>query len=164
MKVGVYKLPKWGYSTIVFEPEKVSKASGRELRTSPKHAREVCNTLKGMKLGVAKEFLELVILKKKAVPFKRYNKKMPHRKGLNKSASGRYPVKAAKHILSILEGAEANAFYKGLDIENLRIYHASAYPGRKLKRFFPRAMGRSSPRNEILCHVEIMLKQIGDEI
>ena len=153
-------MPKWGYSITDIEPEKTAKASGRELRVSPKHAREVCNTINGMKLDRAKDYLKQVILKKKAVPFKRFNKHVGHRRGLEKAFSGRYPVKAAEHILRVLEGAEANAEYKGLDMERLRIIHASAYGGMKVKRFIPRAFGRSSPRFRSLSHVELVLEEM----
>ena len=153
-------MPKWGYSITDMNLEKTAKASGRELRVSPKHAREVCNTIKGMKLDHAKDYLKQVILKKKAVPFRRFNKKVGHRHGLEKAFSGRYPVKAAQHILGVLEGAEANAEYKGLDMERLRIIHASAYPGIKIKRFIPRAFGRSSPRFNTLSHVELVLEEM----
>ncbi|MCD6592865.1 50S ribosomal protein L22 [Candidatus Bathyarchaeota archaeon] len=161
MAVGDRQLPKWGYSVVGLDPDVTVKASGRELRISPKSAREVCAAIKGMKLNEAKEFLEQVIKKKKAVPFKRFNKKLPHRRGLQKAAAGRYPVKAAKKILSVLENAEANANFKGLDTENLKIIHASAYPGTKIKRYIPRAMGRATPRFETLCHVEIVLEEVG---
>ena len=153
-------MPKWGYSITDMDQEKTAKASGRELRVSPKHAREVCKTIKGMKLDRAKDYLRQVILKKKAVPFRRFNKKVGHRKGLDHAFSGRYPVKAATQILMVLEGAEANAEYKGLDMERLKIIHASAYPGMKIKRFIPRAFGRSSPRFNTLSHVELVLEEM----
>jgi len=153
-------MPKWGYSITELDPEKTVKASGRELRVSPKHAREVCKTIKGMKLDQAKEYLRQVMAKKKPVPFRRYKKKAGHRRGMQKAFAGRYPVKAAQKILKVLEGAEANAEYKGLDAERLRIIHASAYPGMKIKRFTERAFGRSSPRFETLCHVELVLEEV----
>ena len=153
-------MTKWGYSVTDLNQEKTAKASGREMRVSPKHAREVCNTIKGMKLDQAKDYLRQVMLKKKAVPFRRFNKKVGHRHGLVKGFSGRYPVKTAKHILMVLEGAEANAEYKGLDMERLKIIHASAYPGMKIKRFIPRAFGRSSPRFNTLSHVELVLEEM----
>jgi large subunit ribosomal protein L22 len=53
-----------------------------------------------------------------------------------------------------------NAENKGLDTENLKIIHASAYPGMKLKRYQPRAFGRSSPKFETLTHVEIVLEEM----
>jgi large subunit ribosomal protein L22 len=152
-------VPKWGYSITDLDPEKTAKVGGRELRISPKHAREICNTIKGMKLDKAKTFLEQVIAKKTPVPYRRYNLKVAHRHGAQKFSAGRYPVKAAKHILRLLEGAEANAEFKGLDVENLRIIHASAYPGMKIKRSIERAMGRGSPRFETLTHVELVLEQ-----
>ncbi len=153
-------MPKWGYSITDINLEKTAKASGRELRVSPKHAREVCKTIKGMKLDQAKNYLQQVILKKKPVPFRRFNKKVGHRKGLENAFSGRYPVKAAQQILMVLEGAEANAEFKGLDMERLRIIHASAYPGMKIKRFISRAFGRSSPRFNTLSHVELVLEEM----
>jgi len=153
-------MPKWGYSVLDLDPERTAKASGRELRVSPKATREVCNTINGMKLDQAKHFLNQVILKKKPVPFRRHKKKAGHRRGLQKAYAGRYPVKAAQKVLKVLESAEANAEYKGFDIERLKITHASAYPGMKIKRYIQRAFGRSSPRFETTCHVELVLEQL----
>jgi large subunit ribosomal protein L22 len=154
-------VPKWGYSVIKEEldPEKTAKASGREIRVSHKHAREVCRTIKGMMLANAKEYLRDVINRKKAVPFRRYKKKAGHRHGLEKSYAGRYPIKASKKVLNVIEGAEANAENKGLDVDRLRILHAAAYPGMKIKRSTPRAHGRSSPKYETLTHIEIVLDE-----
>jgi large subunit ribosomal protein L22 len=154
-------VPKWGYSIIKEEldPEKTAKASGREVRVSHKHAREVCRTIKGMMLTNAKEYLRDVIDKKKAVPFRRYKKKAGHRHGLEKTYAGRYPIKAAKKVLNVIEGAEANAENKGLDVDRLRIFHAAAYPGTKIKRFTPRAHGRASPKYETMTHIEIVLDE-----
>ena len=160
---GGANVPKWGYSATGLDPDLTVKASGRELRISPKAAREVCATIKGMRLDDAKEFLEQVIMLKKPVPFRRYKKKAPHRRGLQKFYAGRYPVKTASKILQILESAEANAIYKGFDVENLHIIHAAAYPGTKLKRYMPRARGRSSPKFETLCHVEIILEHVREK-
>ncbi len=157
-------MPKWGYSITEIDPERTVKASSREVRVSHKAAREVCHTIKGMVLSEAKEFLQQVIQKKKPVPFRRFKKKVGHRHGLEKAFAGRYPVKAAQKILEVLEGAEANADFKGLDPENLRIIHASAYPGMKIKRYVPRAFGRSSPRFKTLCHIEVALEQIEEKI
>jgi large subunit ribosomal protein L22 len=154
-------LPKWGYSIIEEEldPEKTVKASGREARVSHKSSREVCRTIKGMMLTKAKRYLRDVVAKKKPVPFKRFQKKAGHRHGLQKAHAGKYPVKAAKQVLKVLEGAEANAENKGLDTDRMRIIHACAYPGMKIKRFRPRAQGRSSPKTETLCHIEIALEE-----
>lgn len=153
-------MPEWGYSKTIIDPETTAKASGRELRVSPKHAREVCKTVKNMRLDQAKEYLNLVIEKKKPIPYGRHKKKVGHRHGLRKPPSGRYPVKAAQNILRILESAEANAEFKGLDTERLKIVHASAFPGMKIRKYKPRAFGRMTPYFETLCHVELILEQM----
>lgn len=152
-------MPKWGYSITGLDPETTVKSSGRELSISHKAAREVCQAIKGMPLDQAKTYLNKVIQKKKPVPYKRHTKKLGHRHGLEKAFAGRYPVKAAKRILKVLEGAEANAETKGLDLERLRIMHAAAYPGMKNKRYYVRAFGRSSPKTQTLTHVELVLEQ-----
>jgi large subunit ribosomal protein L22 len=141
------------------DPEKTAKASGREIRVSHKHAREVCKTIKGMMLSNAKTYLNDVIEKRKAVPFRRFKKKLGHRHGLLKASAGRYPVKTAQQVLKVVEGAEANAENKGLDVDRLRIIHATAYPGMKIKRYMPRAHGRSSPKYETTTHIEIVLDE-----
>jgi len=154
-----HPMPKWGYTTTGLDPETTAKSSGRELRISHKAAREICQTMKGMTLDQAKQHLNKVIQKKQPIPFKRYNKKLGHRHGLEKAYAGRYPVKAAQKILKVLEGAEANAEAKGLDIERLKIIHAVAYKGMKVKRYTTRAFGRSSPKFQTPTHVELVLEQ-----
>jgi large subunit ribosomal protein L22 len=156
-------MPKFGYSVVEIDTEKTVKASGRELKVSPKHAREVCGAIKGMRLDKAKQFLEQVIEKRQPVPFRRFNKKLGHSRGMQKTMVGKYPTKAAAEILKVLRSAEGNAEFKGLDIERLRVIYASAYPGIKLKRAIPRAMGRSSPKNNILTHVEVVLEETGEK-
>ena len=154
-------MPKWGYSIIeeLLDPEKTAKASGRELKVSHKAAREVCKAIKGMMLTDAKQYLRDVETKKKAIPYTRYNKKLPHRHGLTNTFAGRYPIKASQQILSVLLSAQSNAENKGLDVDRLRIIHAAAYQGMKLKRYMRRAQGRSSPKYDTTTHVEIVLDE-----
>jgi large subunit ribosomal protein L22 len=161
MRIGEIEMPKWGYSVIdeMLNEEKTAKASGRELKVSHKAAREVCRHIKGMMLNNAKQYLRDVEAKKKSIPYMRYNKKLPHRHGLVNSFSGRYPIKACGQILNVLQSAQANAENKGLDVDRLRIIHAAAYPGIKLKRYKPRAQGRSSPKFDITTHIEIVLDE-----
>lgn len=156
--------PSWGYS---FEEEKydselLAKAAGRDLRIKTKHAREVCAVIKGMYLEEAKTFLEKVIKMDQSVPFRRHNKKLAHKKDLKKFNwdAGRYPRKAAARIYEILSQVEANAEYRGLDVDLCRIIHAAAQQGRKIKRYIERAYGRSSPHYKQLTHVEIVVYEI----
>jgi len=157
-------MPNWGYSFQVekHEPERLAKASGRDLRIKPKHAREICATIRGMKVDQAKTFLEKVIALKQSVPFRRFKKKQAHRKDLKqfKWDAGRYPIKAAARIYEILSAAESNAEYKGLDVDLCRIVHVAAQRGRMIKRQIERAHGRASARYKHLTHIEVVLYEI----
>ena len=70
-------MPTWGYSFVEgkYDADRLAKASGRDVRVKPKHAREICAVIKGMKVDQAKEFLEKVIRLEQSVPFRRYKKK-----------------------------------------------------------------------------------------
>jgi large subunit ribosomal protein L22 len=76
--------------------------------------------------------------------------------------AGRYPVKAAKAFLFLLEELEANAEYKGLDVDRLRIVHAATQRGMKSQRYISRAMGRASPYINTMVHVELMGYEVAD--
>ncbi|RLG92872.1 MAG: 50S ribosomal protein L22 [Candidatus Hecatellales archaeon] len=152
-------MPNWGYSIKGLNPEKTAIASGRDLRISAKAAREICLTIKNMRLEDAKRLLEDVIAGKKPIPFRRHKKEVPHRKGLEGWYAGRYPKKASKEILRVLDALEANAEQKGLDVERLWIIHAAAQRGTKIRKYIPRAFGRSSPYFQQLTHVEFAVEE-----
>ena len=149
-------MPKFGYSFEKYDPVVHARASGREINMSPKAAREVCNTIKGKKLSSAISLLGDVVVLKTSIPFRRHKKEVGHRRSTDKFHAGRYPVKVAKHISLILNEVESNADFKGLDVSNLRIIHAAAHRGRTIPGYIPRAMGRSSPMNHELVHIEII--------
>jgi len=128
---------------------KVAKASGRSLKISPKHSVEICRELRGMYLDDAKM--------KRAVPFKRHNKKVGHRRGLKGWPTGRYPKKAASQILDVLVNAEANAEYQGMDTEDLKIIHISSHRGFIIRGYIPRAFGRATPFNTPTTHIQVVL-------
>ncbi|MHA2009343.1 MAG: 50S ribosomal protein L22 [Promethearchaeota archaeon] len=157
-------MPNWGYSFIEqkYDSERLAKASGRDLRIKPKHAREICAVIKGMKVERAKEFLASVIELKQSVPFRRHKKKLPHRKDLKqfKWYAGRYPQKSAARIYEILTAVESNGEYKGLDIELCRIIHAAAHQGRLIKRYIERARGRSTAKFKRLTHIEMVIYEV----
>ena len=154
-------MPNWGYSFIEqkYDADRLAKASGRDIRIKPKHAREICAVIKGMKVEQAKTFLEKVISLEQSVPFRRHKKKVAHRKDLKqfKWYAGRFPQKAAARIYEILTSVESNAEYKGLDIDLCRIIHSAAHNGRIIKRYIPRAHGRSTARFKHLSHIEIVI-------
>ena len=111
-----------GY-TMESDPDTSAKAIGRDIPISPKFSREVCGMIRGMKVEAAMKALEDVIGLKRAVPLKRYNKRVSHKKGIG---PGRYPVKAAEAILRVIQSAVSNAEYKGLDADNMFVATISA--------------------------------------
>src|SRR5713101_6905238 len=148
-------MPELGYSVTGLDPDRTVKAAGRELRISPKAAVELCRTIRGMRIGRAKELLERVIAKKEAVPYRRYKKEVPHRRQLAEGwYAGRFPQKAAGRLLRLLEELEANAEYRNLDTERLKIIHASAQRAGKILRRSPRAFGRSDLLKATMTHIE----------
>lgn len=151
-------MPEWGYSiTGGLDPDRTVKCSGRQLRISPKASVEICRTIRGMKLPEAKKLLERVIEKKQAIAYRRFKKEVPHRRQLDEPwYAGRFPQKAAGSILRLLEGLEANAEYRNLDTEKLKIIHAAAQRARKIPRRNPRAFGRSDLLQATGTHIELV--------
>lgn len=137
-----------------------SRAMGIELHISPKHAREILRTIRGMNAVAAMNYLEDVVAMRKAVPFRRYNRNVAHRKGLTGWDAGRYPQKAAREMLSVLVNAIHNAEYKGLSPNQLSITCATTKKGRTIRAWFPRAMGRATPKSRETVTVEMILSEV----
>ena len=146
--------------SIKVEGDKYAKAFGENLPISLKDSVNICREIKGMKLDDAKQYLEDVIKKKRAVKYFRYLDSVSHRKGIG---PGRYPVKEAKYILKVLENAEANAEDKELDIDNTYIMHIAAHKGEILKTNKPRAQGRSTEYRKDRIHIEVILEERAEE-
>lgn len=153
-------VPEFRYSFEGFDPLLHVRAGGREVDVSPKAAREVCVAIKGVMLSDAKKLLESVVDLKRPIAFRRYKKKAAHRRQLSDFHAGAYPVKAARKILDVMNNLEANADFKGMDLDRLMIVHASALRGRQVKGFTPRAFGRSSPSFKTLVHIELIAKEV----
>ena len=145
-----------GYTAIA-DADTTAKALGKEMPVSPKFAREVAGMIRGMKVDVARQALEDVIDKKRAVPLKRYNKRVSHKPGVG---PGRYPVKAAKAILGVLDSAASNAEYKGLDVSNMAIATISVARGRTIPGHMPRAHGRATQWNQETVNLEIIIEEV----
>lgn len=125
------------------ETEHQAKVVGKDLPISTKHSIEICRFIRGKNLHKSVEYLEKVSELKMAVPYTRMNRGVGHRSG--KMGPGRYPEKAARHIIQLLNSLEANAQNKGLDVNALVIKKIIAnkaaepwHPGRhrrvKMKR------------------------------
>ncbi len=152
-------MARTGYSAQI-EGENTARAKANELPVSPKHSIEIARFIRKMNTVEAKAYLADVVELKKAIPFKRFNRNVAHKRGLSKWPAGRYPVKAAEAYIRLLESVEKNAEYIGLDTEKLRIDHVAANSGRGLRAFFPRAMGRATPKRRETVNIEIVVSEV----
>ncbi|AEK72873.1 50S ribosomal protein L22 [Thermococcus sp. 18S1] len=150
---------RFSYSFQNFDPEKMARASGRDLRISPKHSVELLREIRGMMVNDALRYLDDVIALKRPVPMKRHNDSQGHKPGRG-FGPGRYPVKVAKAVKKVLLNAKNNAEQKGLDPDRLKIIHAAAHRGPVLRGYIPRAFGRATPFNEQTTHIEIVVEEI----
>ena len=119
-------------------------ANSYNLQISTKTSVEIASFIRGKEVTKAKNLLKEVLQKKIAVPYKRYNDNVPHRRGKG-IAAGRYPQKTTEHFLALINTAEANAQDKGLDVNNLVISEIKAnqgtrqmHPGRHSRRVMKR--------------------------
>ncbi|MBI2548931.1 50S ribosomal protein L22 [Candidatus Woesearchaeota archaeon] len=131
--------------------ESVAKCVGLDLPISTKAAVHLCSFLRGKDMQEAKKLLEGVIQKTSAVPYKRYNDNVGHRKGIG---PGRYPVKASEIFKNLLQSVEANAQSKGLNTNQLTIVHICAHNA-PLRWHFGRWRRRRMKRT----HVEIVVQE-----
>lgn len=151
------------YSRDPAVPERSSKAMGCDLRTSFKNTYNVAQAIKGMKLEDAKNYLNLVLAHKRAIPFRRF------KSGVSRTAQaaefkvtqGRWPEKSVKILLGLLKNAESNAEYSSLDTENLVISHIQTQRAAPGRRRTYRAHGRINAYMSSPCHVEVILAEEG---
>ncbi len=139
------------------DPDKTSRAIGKEKPISPKDSREVCRMVRGKNVAVAIKMLEEVIALKRPVQFARFNMGVAHKPGVG---PGRYPKKSAQAILEVVQSARHNAEYKGLDPENLKVKVITTNLGRTIPGHMPRAFGRSTPWNQQTVNIEVILEEV----
>ena len=96
------------YTYQGFDKQTMARAKGENLKISLKKSVELLRAIKGKKVDVAIRYLEEVIAQKAVVPYVRYNKEMPHKRGKGIAAGG-YPVNVAKEVLRLLQNAQKNA-------------------------------------------------------
>lgn len=143
-------MAKYKYSYIEKESEKVSKASASNLSISLKKSVEVANAIRGKKASFAISYLEKVVDKKVAVPYRRYNAELAHQKGKGISTGG-FPVSVSNSFIQLLKSAVKNAGDKELDGE-LYIKAISARKGASRHHF-----GRMPGRKMKSTHLEVIL-------
>ncbi len=141
--------------------DNIARGKANEINMSPKHSIEIASFIRHQHVNDAIDYLNQVVALKKAIPFRRFTRNVAHKRGLPGSwDAGRYPVKASKAYIRILNSVKKNAEYIGLDAENLEIIHVTANRGRAQKSFFPRAMGRASPKVRETVNIEIVVREV----
>ena len=96
----------------VEKPKKsFAEVNAYNLPISTKTAMYISKFIKGKTIPSAIMDLELVIAKKKPVPYKG---EIPHRKG--KIMSGRFPKKASLEFIKLLKSLSSNATYVGINV------------------------------------------------
>ncbi len=150
---------RFKYAFQNYDATRHVRASLREKDISHKHAREVAVAVKGLSIEKARDFLQAVINKERAVVFRRFKNQVGHKSDPG-MMSGRYPQKTAKEFIKVLDNLESNAEYKGMDLDRLKIINATVHKGVIIKRFTPRAMGRATAKNDVLTHVELVAQEI----
>ena len=78
------------YSFQNYDKTRHVRSAIREKQISHKHAREIANTINGMRLDKAIDFLGDVRKLRRAVPFRRYKNQVGHKSDPG-VMSGRYP-------------------------------------------------------------------------
>ncbi len=115
-----------------YDGKTMAKVIGKNLPVSKKVAYEVTNHIRGRTIEKAIAILKDVQAMKMPVPYKRYNKDTPHRKG--DFAAGRFPEKAARYIIPLLKSLKSNADDKGLT-GDLILVHSAANMTAKRHRY-----------------------------
>jgi len=118
------------------KPKKSAKAYGRALRISTKSSTVICRAISGKNLAKGKNLLQDLISQKRDL-------------------DGKYYTNSSKEILNIVRSAEANAEFKGLDINRLVIF-ASAHKGFTFIR--PRRLKMRRTRRK-MTNIQVVLQQ-----
>ena len=145
--------------SVEADPDTTAKGMLRERHMSFKHSKAVAREIKGMTAGDAVEYLHKVIEGERSVPFKKHNSGVGHRSDIDGWDAGRYPEKASRAFLDLLENVTNNADEQGFDGESMTIMHVAAHKVGESQGRKPRAMGRADPWNTPQVDVELILEE-----
>ena len=139
------------YSFKDYRKENMARAIGKSLPISFKQSVEICSFIRNRNLEYAKSVLSNVEDEKQAIPFRRYKHNIGHKK---KIGPGRYPKKASRQILDLINQVEANAQFKGLNTSSLVI--KSIVPNKAITSL---RSGRKRSRKAKRTHIEIVVEE-----
>lgn len=128
----------------ILPKEHTATVKGFNLDISTKFAVEISGSLRYKSLKRAKQILLDVISQKRPISFKRYNRDLGHKPGLS---SARFPIKASKVMLKMLQELEANSEFKGLDTNNLFISKIVANTGSSVWHYGRKRRRRAKKTN-----------------
>lgn len=137
---------------------KSCSTQGCDLRVHYKNTFETATALRGKGLKQCQEYLQNVIEQKDIVPYHRYNGGVGRHAQTKKYkvCQGRWPEKSCRFLLDLLKNLEANADSKGLDVDNLVLWHVQVNRAPKGRRRTYRAHGGIKPYMSSNCHIEII--------
>ena len=173
------QLPQKGY-TQMLQGNRLATARAIDIDMHVKHCFEVCRAVKNKTAGQAVAYLNEVLKidsdradirrKATAVPYrlgsgnKRKRRSGPsmvgHRKG--GIGPGRFPVKASRETIKLIESAMENARfqYEDIDAEEMVITHIAAHRGTISRGWIPRARVRATPSNHYRVNMEVFLEDM----
>lgn len=134
-----------------YDKENMARVLGTDLSISTKLAVELCNFVRYKNTKKIVGVLSRILDKKVALPLTRFNKEVPHKRGI---AAGAYPQKSTNEFIKLIKSVEANAQDKGLDTDSLKIIHASANKGPNTFHY-----GRIRGIKRKITHVEIVVQE-----
>jgi large subunit ribosomal protein L22 len=141
-------MSKTGYQK--YDIKKMVRVRGNHLPLSQKTSCEVMRYIRGRNVKQAIRLLEEVRDEKRPVPFLKFKRDIPHRKGQGLSV-GRFPKKVSIHTIELLTLLLANAKDKGLSETELAVVYSATNPGPNLAHY-----GRIRGRLRKVCHLEIV--------
>merc|ERR1711939_1081919 len=159
-------MAKYASSHLITDRKAVGISKGSYLRVHYKNTRETAAAVRGLSLAKAVKFLEDVQTHTQCVPFRRHNGAVGRtaQAKVHGVVQGRWPVKSAKFLLSLLKNAQANAEVNGLDVTELEVRNIVVQQAPKTRRRTYRAHGRINPYQGHPCHIEIILAPIAAEV
>jgi len=149
--------------SVEADPDTTARGMLRERPISLKHSKAIAKQLKGKTVTEAEEYLDSVIAQEQSVPFKQHNSGVGHRSDIDGWDAGRYPEKASKDFLKLLENVGNNADEQGFDGSTMRIKHVAAHKVGERQGRKPRAFGRADSWNTTLCDVELIIEEVEED-